>query len=497
MTRPAAGAATVAGDYDRLPYPSMPFPDTQPARLAAVAALFGIAAPAAERARVLELGCAAGGNIIPLAARFPGARFTGVDLSPRQVEDGRARIAALGLGNVELQQADLATYDLAGATFDYVICQGVFSWVPRTVQDAILRICRDALAPSGVATISYNVLPGWHLRMVVRDLCLHYAGADADEPPQRRVARARAALDQVAAAADPADPYGMLLRTEARRLRTVPAAYVMGEFLARDNAPCQVGEFIDRAAAHGLDYLAEVDLCAAVPTTLDTALHARLTTYGSGRPALEQQIDFLTGRLFRRSVLVRQGPSGAVPGAVQPEALEALHVSGALRREAGKEPAVFTDARQRPITVKEPSIARAFDRIAAAYPETVALPDLGDADTPPELRARIRQAVLALVLAGRVSIASAPLRLGRAAAERPRAWPVARVEAAAKQPWITGLHHAGLPLTPELAALLPLLDGSNDKPALRAALAGLPGAPPLEAVLDHLTRNAILEPEAG
>ncbi len=158
---------------------------------------------------------------------------------------------------------------------------------------------------------------------------------------------------------------------------------------------------------------------------------------------------------------------------------------------------MFTDARQRPITVKDPSIARAFDRIAAAYPETVTLPELSDPDTPPEMRARIRQAVLALVLAGRVSVATEPLRVGRAAAERPRAWPVARAEAAAKQPWITGLHHAGLPLTPELAALLPLLDGSNDRPALRVALGAVTAAPPLEAVLDHLARNAILEPAIG
>ena len=44
--------------------------------------------------------------------------------------------------------------------FDYVICHGVFSWVPRPVQDAILRICRDALAPlvlSGQASVS--ILP--------------------------------------------------------------------------------------------------------------------------------------------------------------------------------------------------------------------------------------------------------------------------------------------------------------------------------------------------
>jgi hypothetical protein len=79
-------------DYDLLPYPSMPITYTQPAHLAALATLFGLAAPAVDRARVLEFGCASGGNIIPLAARFPHASFSGIDLSP-----GISATAASGL----------------------------------------------------------------------------------------------------------------------------------------------------------------------------------------------------------------------------------------------------------------------------------------------------------------------------------------------------------------------------------------------------------------
>jgi SAM-dependent methyltransferase len=160
--------ADPTNDYDLLPYPSMPITHTQPAHLAALARLFGAAAPAVDRARVLEFGCAAGGNIIPLAARFPRASFTGIDLSHRHIADGHKRIAESAIENISLQQGDLTTLDLAGQQFDYVICHGVFSWVPKPTQDAILRLCRDVLAPDGVVTISYNVLPGWHLRMAVR-----------------------------------------------------------------------------------------------------------------------------------------------------------------------------------------------------------------------------------------------------------------------------------------------------------------------------------------
>ena len=122
--------------YEAMPYPSMPYAHTQPARLAAVASLYGLNSPNPETARVLELGCASGGNIIPLAARYPRAHFVGVDLVHRHVEDARTRIAALSLHNIDVRQADLADVSFHADAFDYVICHGVFSWAPRRPRTA-------------------------------------------------------------------------------------------------------------------------------------------------------------------------------------------------------------------------------------------------------------------------------------------------------------------------------------------------------------------------
>jgi SAM-dependent methyltransferase len=515
-----------ASDYDVLPYPSMPITHTQPAHLAALAALFGAAAPAVERARVLELGCAAGGNIVPLAARFPHASFAGIDLSERHIADGRARIAALGLENIRLQQGDLATLDLAGEQFDYVICHGVFSWVPKATQDAIFRLCRDVLVPNGVVTISYNVLPGWHLRMAIRDLCLHYAGREGT--PQRRVARARAALEQIAEASEESEPYGRLMRTEARRLKQVPAAYILGEFLAPDNTPCHVRDFIGQAANHGLDYLCEADLFAAVPQTLDPAMRGRITAFAdSDRAATEQHIDFLTGRLFRRSVLVRQQPTACLQRIPGPDRLSALHIASPIcldRAESTDRLVTFRDARERPIATGDPVIREAFERLARAYPATLpldALTDLPDGapHVAAEIEARVRRAIFTMVLAGRASISVLPLRVGHADHEHPTAWRVARAEAASGQPWVTTLGHAGVPAHPILRVLLPLLDGTHGRSALRARLADalqsgavrvpeLPADRPppsrerlgaiieqyLDQILRHLERHAVLEP---
>ena len=85
----------IAASYDELPYESRPFPQSHPARSAALAKVFGLTPPDVSKARILELGCAGGGNLIPLAAAFPEATCVAVDLSAVQIASGTARIEML------------------------------------------------------------------------------------------------------------------------------------------------------------------------------------------------------------------------------------------------------------------------------------------------------------------------------------------------------------------------------------------------------------------
>src|SRR4051812_35199224 len=159
--------------YDAVPYESHAFPQTAPGHLAAIAYIFGLDAIDVTTARVLEIGCAAGGNVIPFAALHPEARVVGIDLSSVQVEQGRRRVKALGLKNLELLQGDIAAMNLTAlGQFDLIICHGVYSWVPHNVQEAILSACDSVLAPAGVAYVSYNVYPGWKSIEIVRDAML-------------------------------------------------------------------------------------------------------------------------------------------------------------------------------------------------------------------------------------------------------------------------------------------------------------------------------------
>ena len=89
--------------YDQLPYPTRSHPVAHVRKLEAVATLMGMHPQPVSNCRVLELGCAAAWNLIPQTMEFPQSDFVGVDLSERQINQGRSIIATLGLDNSKAQ----------------------------------------------------------------------------------------------------------------------------------------------------------------------------------------------------------------------------------------------------------------------------------------------------------------------------------------------------------------------------------------------------------
>src|SRR5690606_14283306 len=138
--------------------------------------------------------------------------------SRRQIEDGQRTVEALGLTNIELRHASILDVDDSYGRFDYVICHGVFSWVPNEVQDKIFDICAALLNPQGVAYISYNTYPGWHMRGMIRDMMRYHA--ERFTTPKIRTRQARALLDFLAQSVrDQESAYTRLLKQELQTLR--------------------------------------------------------------------------------------------------------------------------------------------------------------------------------------------------------------------------------------------------------------------------------------
>lgn len=466
----------LARSYDVFPYASRPFPQSNPARTAATARLFGLSPPDVATARVLELGCASGGNIIPLAAQFPKATFVGVDLSGVQIAEGQARIGALSLGNITLKHQSILDVDAGAGRFDYIICHGVYSWVPEPVRKAILRIARHNLTDRGVAYISYNVYPGWRLRGALRDALLFHAEGIQD--PAEQVRAGRAFLARLAEATDANGPYGQMLRREAQMLAAYEDHYIAHEFLELNNDPCHVADFIRGARGAGLEFLAEADLNGTIAENFGADAGKLLRDLSGNRmDRLEQYADFLTGRTFRQSLLVRQEQVPQLDRMLSPERIDRLHLAFPHLHSIETEGQTHTvrDAAGRTLVTSHTGVRDCLSALGSRYPQTSTVASLvadvcpvGSAAT--ELAPLVRDALFKMAMIGMAGLSTVPVNVAAAPDERPEAFSLARLDAKSGQTWTTNTRHEAVALNVVQCALLPDLDGTRTQAALIATV---------------------------
>ncbi|MBN9122682.1 MAG: class I SAM-dependent methyltransferase [Planctomycetes bacterium] len=362
-----------------MPYQSHPFAQTHPDRLATVSTLLGLPTAQPHRSRVLELGCASGGNIIPMAESMPEATFLGIDRSARQVEEGSRCVTALGLTNIELRQQDVLDISPDLGEFDYIICHGVYSWVPRAVQDKILAICKGHLAPTGVAYVSYNTLPGWHLRGMVRDMMLFHT--EQFETPSEQATHARALLAFLTRAVEKENtPYSGVLKSELASLQRHADYYLLHEQLEEHNEPLYFREFARRAGAAGLRYLAEADIQTMVPSHFPPDVAEVLQRVSADLIHLEQYMDFLRNRTFRQTLLCHadREPDYHLSG----ERVSQFHLAAQLERTVSPSDAPppshpqFRSPSGLTIGSAEPIVSAVLEILSESWPRSVPFPDL-------------------------------------------------------------------------------------------------------------------------
>src|SRR5262245_35359566 len=332
--------------------------------------------PPVPTARVLELGCAAGGNLLAVAQLLPDARFVGVDLSPSQIEHGQRIVDAVGLTNVALHAASITDIDDSWGAFDYIVCHGVFSWVPDEVRDKILDICQRNLVANGVAYVSYNTFPGWHKGALLRELMTFHA-RDVTEPAER-VIRARGYLRFLAdSLPEPDSPYGRIIRSAAEWLPQASDTYVFHEFLEDHNQPLYFEQFMARASARHLQYLGESRSVDFELQRVPPASLAQIRGASRNWIEYEQHLDFLRNRQFRWTLLCHDDV--ALNHGPQPRALfdRNLFVVSALAPE-NREPALATDAAEAfrtrfdtSLTTSQPVLKAAFTHLSSQWPRPV------------------------------------------------------------------------------------------------------------------------------
>lgn len=287
--------------YDTTPYPSSPVPQAHPSRLAAIARLFGLPAALPAKARVLEIGCADGTNLLPLADAYPQAQFLGIDASSVQIATGRKAAEAAGLCNIELRHQDIVDFPAEAGQFDYIVAHGVYSWVKEPVREKLLALCARHLTENGVAFVSYNALPGWNMRRSIRDMMLFHTRALAE--PKDKVVQARALLGFLADSVPVENnAYGLMLKGELETISRVTDNYLLHDYLEEENTPFYFSDFVARAGQHGLQYLGEPSLSQMLAANFSDSVSKTLSQMGQ-IVQQEQYMDFLRNRSFRQTLL--------------------------------------------------------------------------------------------------------------------------------------------------------------------------------------------------
>lgn len=321
--------------YDQVPYEGWSYAQTHPDVLAVVATLRGMKPPAVETCRVLEIGCAGGYNLIPMAFSLPGAEFVGIDNSARQIAEGNHLVNLLSVPNVSFQHMDITAWDGSLGKFDYIIAHGIYSWVEAPVRAALLDLCRRSLTPHGVAYISYNTYPGWHMLTAMREMMLYHTANESD--PKTQVEKAQALIELIAEAntGETPMPYGAFSSTYASLIQ----AYLHGNLASEErhyslllhdelsevNEPFYFHQFVAALDKAGLRYVGDADFNSMLTTNIPTEVAARLQTFVRSSTDAEQYMDFIRNRSFRRSLVCQQDVT--LGSSVKLPAIQSLYFS--------------------------------------------------------------------------------------------------------------------------------------------------------------------------
>ncbi|SRR5579871_17596 len=488
--------ASSANVYDQVRYPGAPQPSSHPARLSALARLYGRSFAPPSRCRVLEAGCGDGANLLSMAATAPQSRFVGFDLAETAIAQARATATAAGLTNVEFCVMDIKDVPESLGEFDYVIAHGVYAWVPASVRDALMRLIGRTLAPSGLAFVSYNAMPSARMRQVVRDI-LQDRVRDVKDVADK-FAAAKESMEFHAAIWSQEDPLRTAMREQMLAALRKPIEVLFHDEMGEIFEPQFVSQVAIHAKWHGLQYLCDCNPALSSEAFFPSEDSAELRRRANGDWVRYEQLhDYVRLVRFRQTVLCRN--DGAIDRRADWTRVGSLHAQGRFLPSGAANPSrgafVFrTDDGEvgGQISTTDANLATLINRIGATDPGSMALEG---AVTGPE----IGDAILRLFLAGSLSLQTEPFAFTLTPSERPVASALARAQVLRGEKKLSSLRHTAIEIAdPESRHFITLLDGTRTRTELATEMARHTGAPTelvaarLDGVLTGLARSGLM-----
>jgi SAM-dependent methyltransferase len=491
----------MTNSYDAVAYPGFAFPRSHPGSLAVMATLHGLSPASVAEARILEIGCGEGSNLIPMAYALPGANFTGFDLAHDPIHRGLDRIGSLALTNIRLFQADILAAGTELGQFDYIIAHGVYSWVPEPVRNRLMALCAELLAPNGIAFISYNALPGCYLRRIARD-AMFFRTEGMDDPDQGVVAGVEF-LKFLYQARGADDAYGKLLLGQFEYLNEREPHATIHDELNEFYYPVTFLDFVGHVRAHGLDFLSESAFEPPTDPTWRTEIQAAVEQIaGPDFLRQEQTLDYVRARMYRESLLCH---ASLMPGR-DPDPANLAHLRFASQAVSSPAEAPgatrFTVSGGAHTDINHPAAIAVLLALEAVWPRSLTLAELAEQTAGSAFAADNDglRLLLRLAISRLIELRACDLPAISTISSQPRASACARLEALTRHRASTLLHATAQLDNPRLRTLLGLLDGTRDRAALlqsfQSAFADVPPQEleqEIEPTLRFFLRSGLLE----
>lgn len=346
--------------YDIVAYPSVIHHMAWPERLAVAARLAGLDPAPIDEARVLEIGGGTCLGLIAFAAAHPGCDAHGFDLASTAIARAR-ELAGQACPNVSLEVDDIlaAKSRYAPRSFDYVIAHGVYAWVPGHVRTALLDLVSHVLSERGVAFVSYNALPGGHIRRLIREMLL-FEVAGLDDAAER----ARKAASFLQVYSQPREGDSELLasmRKHAKAMHARSPQVLFHDELGPCFEPQSLTDVATAADAVGLRFLADLSYNCGLDGFLPDDI-GDIANPDEVVLRLAQSRDYLWLNYFRATLLVHE--QAPIDRRLDPRRIDSMFVSAKLQLlEDGR----FANGDTR-FTISDPQLAEAIRGLAKEYP---------------------------------------------------------------------------------------------------------------------------------
>lgn len=257
--------------------------------------------------RYADLGCGQGFHLCLLAAANPQAEFVGIDFDSSHVTHGKELAAAGGLTNVSFVQADFlelaASWPKELGIFDYIMLQGVLSWISAEIRAAVFRCVDKASKPGTVAVLGYNCPPGWLSSVPFQHIANQFSKShDANAALSQTIGMFRR-LRGVKSQLFEQIPH---FKTHLETLASQSPSYLAHEFLPDHWAPLWHSDVAQQMRKSDFTYLGSAAVAEALlPDALPPEL-AAIIKEQTDESLREDVQDIVIMKQFRRDIFCRE-----------------------------------------------------------------------------------------------------------------------------------------------------------------------------------------------